>query len=169
MDRVRSAAGCWTLPLVPHAFAVTVFLGGMVLLFSGATPALSGRIVWLSHVLPLPLIEASHFLGSMAGTALLLLARGLQRRLDAAYYLTLTLLGVGITASLLEGFGYEEAIVLAIMAGALWPCRHAFYRRASFIEQSVTPGWIAAIAIVLLASAWLGLLSHREVTYTNEL
>jgi phosphatidylglycerol lysyltransferase len=105
----------------------------------------------------------------MAGVALLLLARGLQRRLDAAYYLTLALLGLGIAVSLLKGFDYEEAIVLAIMFAALWPCRGAFYRRASLFEQSFTPGWTAAVVIVLLASGWLGFFSYREVAYANEL
>jgi phosphatidylglycerol lysyltransferase len=169
IERVRTAVGRWALPLVPQALALTVFLGGMVLLFSGATPASGSRLVWLNRALPLPLLEASHFLGSMAGAALLLLARGLQRRIDAAYYLTLALLCVGIAVSLLKGLDYEEALVLAIMAAALWPCRRAFYRRASLIEQSFTPGWTAAIAIVLLASGWLGLFSHREVAYAHEL
>ena len=38
-----------------------------------------------SASLPLGVIEASHFLGSVAGAALLLLSQGLARRLDAAY------------------------------------------------------------------------------------
>jgi phosphatidylglycerol lysyltransferase len=169
LDRVHAAMGRWALPLVPHAFAVTVFLGGMVLLFSGATPALGSRLAWLDEALPLPLIEASHFLASMSGAALLLLARGLQRRIDAAYYLTLIWLGIGIVFSLVKGLDYEEALVLAITFTALWPCRRAFYRRGSLIEQSFTPGWTAAIAIVLLASGWLGLFSYREVAYAHEL
>jgi phosphatidylglycerol lysyltransferase len=161
--------GRWALPLVPHALAATVFLAGTVLLFASATPGPGSRLEWLYQALPLPLIEASHFVASMAGAVLLLLARGLQRRFDAAYYLTLGLLGAGMVFSLLKGFDYEEALVLAIAFAALWPCRGAFYRRASLIEQSFTPGWTAAIAIVLLASAWLGLFSHREVAHANEL
>jgi phosphatidylglycerol lysyltransferase len=169
IERIRTALGRWALPLVPQALALTVFLGGIVLLFSGAMPASGSRLKWLDDAVALPLIETSHFLGSIVGAALLVLARGLQRRLDAAYYLSLALLSVGMAVSLLKGLDYEEAVVLAIMAAALWPCRRAFYRRASLIEQSFTPGWTAAIAIVLLASGWLGLFSHREVAYAHEL
>jgi lysylphosphatidylglycerol synthetase-like protein (DUF2156 family) len=46
-----------------------------------------------------------------------LLARGLQQRLDAAYHLTVALLGAGIIFSLLKGFDYEEAIALSVMLG----------------------------------------------------
>ena len=43
----------------------------------------------------------AHILGSLAGAGLLFLAWGVQRRLDAAYLLTLALLGFGIIASIL--------------------------------------------------------------------
>jgi phosphatidylglycerol lysyltransferase len=105
----------------------------------------------------------------VAGVALLLLARGLQQRLDAAYHLTVILLAAGILFSLLKGFDYEEAIILAIMLGALWPCRPYFSRRASLVGERFSPGWIAAIAGVLLGSIWLGLFAYKHVEYANEL
>lgn len=72
----------WSAPVLPVLLAFTTFIACAVLLFSGATPALDHRLVWLKQVIPLPLLEASHFVGSCVGMALLLLARGLQRRLD---------------------------------------------------------------------------------------
>ena len=62
-----------------------------------------------SALLPLGVIEVSHFIGSVAGAALLILSQGLARRLDAAYYLTSSGMLVGMAASLLKGFDYEEA------------------------------------------------------------
>src|SRR5439155_1465197 len=67
---------------------------GVILLFSGATPAAAGRLAILDRVVPLGIIEASHFLGSVVGAALLLLSQGLARRLDAAYLLTMAVLSV---------------------------------------------------------------------------
>ncbi|HKI85281.1 MAG TPA: lysylphosphatidylglycerol synthase domain-containing protein, partial [Thermoanaerobaculia bacterium] len=78
--------------IVPQVIALTTFLGGTILLFSGATPARHSRLAWLNAFLPLPIIEASHFLASLAGVVLLFLARGLQRRLDGAYHLATVLL-----------------------------------------------------------------------------
>lgn len=166
---LTDAFGRWTPVLTPHILALSTFLGGAILLFSGATPAIHSRLAWLNHFLPLPLIELSHFLGSVVGVTLLLLARGLQQRLDIAYHLTAILLAAGILFSLLKGFDYEEAAILAAMLGALWPCRSSFYRRSSLVGERFSPGWITAISVVLLGSIWLGQFSHKHVEYTHEL
>ncbi|HSB34390.1 MAG TPA: bifunctional lysylphosphatidylglycerol flippase/synthetase MprF [Nitrospirota bacterium] len=155
--------------IAPWVLSLIIFAAGALLLFSGATPGLPGRLEWITDILPLPFLEISHFLGSIVGVALLLLARGIQRRLDAAFHLTLVLLGAGILFSLLKGFDYEEAMILAIMLGALLPSRRFFYRRTSLLEQRFSAGWIAAIAAVLLGSIWLGLFSYRHLSYSQEL
>ena len=70
----------------------------------------------MKHIVPLPVVELSHLLGSLSGALLLLLAWGLMRRLNGAYLLTLATLGAGIVFSLLKGFDYEEAIILSAVA-----------------------------------------------------
>lgn len=169
LQRVTRFFGQWIPELVPHALALTIFVGGAILLFSGATPSVHTRLAWLRDVIPLPVMELSHFLGSLAGLGLLLLARGLQQRLDAAYFLTVALLGAGMLFSLLKGLDYEEAMALGIMLAALTPCRGHFYRKTSLIGERFTPAWIAAIALALLGSIWLGVFSHKHVEYSNEL
>lgn len=169
MGWVTRFFGRWVPELVPHVLAFTTFLGGAILLFSGATPAVSMRMAWLEDFLPLPVVEISHFLGSLAGLGLLLLSRGLQQRLDAAYFLTAVLLSAGIFFSLLKGLDYEEAIALTLMLGALLPCRPHFYRKSSLISERFAPTWIVTIALVLLGSVWLGLFSHKHVEYSTEL
>lgn len=169
IGRIAAVAGSWSSVLTPQVLAVSTFVSGAVLLFSGATPALHTRLAWLKDIVPLPVIEASHFLGSVAGVGLLLLAHGLQQRLDVAYHGAIFLLVGGITFSLLKGGDYEEACILAFMLGALWPCRSSFYRKASLISERFNPGWIAAIVTVLCGSVWLGLFAHKHVGYANEL
>ncbi len=159
----------WSSGLVPPVFAFTVFVGGAILLFSGATPAVDARLTWLKNFLPLPALELSHFFASLVGMGLLLLARGLQRRLDAAYHLTLVLLGFGIVFALLKGWDYEEALLLAFMLAALLPFRRQFHRKASLLDQRFSPGWIAGIILVLLCSAWLGMFSYKHVEYSGDL
>ena len=83
--RVGAAFDWLTEQLTPRVLAMFTFLAGVVLLFSGATPAAEGRLAFLDRLLPLGIIEASHFLGSIAGAALLLLSQGLARRLDGAW------------------------------------------------------------------------------------
>jgi phosphatidylglycerol lysyltransferase len=88
--------------------------------------------------------------------ALLLLARGLQRRLDAAFLLSAVLFGFGILFSLLKGLDYKEAMILAVPLAVLLSWRRHFYRKASLLSQRFNTGWILAIAMVLLCTLWLG-------------
>ena len=81
----------------------------------------------------------------------------------------MTFLAAGIAASLLKGADYEEAIILSVLLAGLLPSRRQFYRRASLFGERFTPGWLAAIAVVLLCSVWLGFFSYKHVEYSNEL
>jgi phosphatidylglycerol lysyltransferase len=161
--------GPWAPVLLPHVFALLTLIGGAVLLFSAATPAVEARLAWLEDLLPLSVLETSHFVSSLMGMSLLLLARGLQRRLDAAWLLAVALLSAGIAASLLKGADYEEAIILGVLLAGLLPSRRQFYRRASLFGERFTPGWLAAIAVVLMCSVWLGFFSYKHVEYSHDL
>ncbi len=159
----------WFSSAVPQTLAVCSSLGGIVLLVSGATPPVHGRMRMLEMFIPLPVVELSHFLASVAGVGLLLLARGLQRRLDAVYYLTALLLASGIGLSLLKGWDYEEAIILALMLTALIPCHRYFHRKSSLLSEPLSAGWILTVILVLVSSIWLGLFSFKRVQYSNDL
>lgn len=154
--------------VAPTVIAVMAFVSGAVLLMSGALPAAVGRLALVEHLFALPVIEVSHFLASLVGAALLVVARGLQRRLDAAWWLAAGLLGAGAVLSLLKGFDFEEALVLGTALLALLPLRRQFYRRSSLFETAFTPAWVAACAIVLGGSAWLTLFAHGDAALATE-
>jgi phosphatidylglycerol lysyltransferase len=59
--------------------------------------------------------------------------------------------------------------VLAVILGALLPCRGHFYRKASLFSERLTPGWFAAIILVLLGSVWLGIFAYKHVEYSHDL
>jgi phosphatidylglycerol lysyltransferase len=167
--RAARAAGTWVPGVAPTLFSLTTFIGGAILLVSGAAPAMSGRLRLLAGIVPLAAIEASHFIGSLTGAALLVLAWGLGRRLDAAYWATLAALVVGIVASLLKGFDYEEATVLAIILLTLLPARRHFYRRASFTAEFFSPVWISMTLAVIGTTIWLGTFAFKHVDYSADL
>ena len=155
--------------LSPQIVGTLVTLSGAVLLFSGAYPSLNYRIEFLEHILPLPVLEISHLFNAITGLALLILSRGLFRRLDAAYHLTVIGLIAGIVFSLLKGFDFEEAILLGFVLAILVPSRPAYYRKASLLDQRFTPKWLVTIVIVVTASAWLGFFSYKHVEYSTAL
>jgi len=167
--RVAASIGRITERMTPQLLATFTFVAGVVLLFSGATPADADRLRWLDRLLPLGVIEASHVTGSIAGAVLLLLSQGLARRLDAAYYLTMVTVIAGVVASLMKGFDYEEALLLIALTAVLRLSRPAFNRRAAFFATRFSTAWIAAVAAALIASVWLGLFAFKHVEYSHDL
>ncbi len=155
--------------MAPTTASVSVFITGAILLFSGSTPVLSGRMALLRNFVPLPLLEVSHLTGSLAGLGLVILARALYRRVDAAYHLAFWLLTAGALASLIKGLDYEEALLSLSVLGILWLGRKAFNRPASLMTHGVTPGWLLTVLLVVVASLWLGLFSYKHVNYSQEL
>jgi phosphatidylglycerol lysyltransferase len=156
-------------PVVPWVAAAGALVAGTVLLASGATPTLLGRLHVLRHALPLPVLEVSHLLGSLVGTALLLLARSLARRLDGAWVLSLVLLAAGAVLSLAKGLDWEEASLLTLLLLALLPFRAQFYRRSSLLGERVTAPWVATVILLVAMSVWIGFFSYRYVEYSSDL
>lgn len=147
--------------------ASVAFLAGAMLLFSGAVPAAQGRLDALNALLSLPFIEISHFTASLAGGALLLLARALQRRLDAGWQLAMLLLALGAVLSVLKGWDVGEAGLLSLASLALLPMRRQFYRKSSLLAEPFSRAWMAAIAAVLLASVFLLFFAHAQAPYAQ--
>ncbi len=169
VTRATQAVTFWFPAVVPRLFSAMTFAGGAVLLFSGATPSIEGRMLWLRDFIPVPVTEMSHFLASLAGVGLVLLARGLQQKLDAAYFLSCLLLICGMGLSLLKGFDYEEAILLGLMLAVMLPCHRYFYRTASVLREPFSLEWIVSIALVIGSAFWVGLLSYKHVEYSPDL
>lgn len=161
--RMAAAVTAWAPESAPMVFAVVAFVAGVLLLFSGVTPAVPDRLQWLLNIIPPPVLDASHFLSSVAGMALILVARSLQRRIEAAYYCAAALLSAGVVLALARGLDYVEAGILALLLAALVPCRPAFTRRASLLREPFTLGWTVAVVAVLVATAWLAMFSQRRL------
>lgn len=156
-------------PLAPRVGGALAFICGLVLLVSGATPALDDRIAAMRGWLPLPVVEISHLVGSIAGVGLLVLSRALFRRVREAYRLALWLLAASAVASLLKGLDVEEAALSLAVLAVLWLGRGAFRRPASLVDSRLTPVWIVSIAGALGAVLWIGLFAHRHVELSADL
>jgi phosphatidylglycerol lysyltransferase len=155
--------------LAPIAASVCVFAAGVLLLLSGSLPAVSGRMHVLRDLIPLPVVEVSHLLGSLLGLGLVILSRALSRRVRIAYHLAFWMLILGAAASVLKGLDFEEALVASLVLAILWLGRSAFDRRAALIGDGLSPGWFAALALVLVGTVWIGALAYRHVDYSQEL
>ena len=169
LRRVANGAEVIAGAIGPAMLATLVAAGGALLLVSGSLPAIPARFRAVSSIMPMPFVEASHLAASMIGALLILLASGLYRRLDGAFWLTRLLLMAGAAFSLIKGLDYEEAMVLLVIAGLLQWSRRAFYRKTSLTTAALSPDWIAALAIAVGISTWIGFFAYKHVDYQNEL
>ena len=155
--------------VAPPLLAASAFAGGCVLLFSGALPAIPGRLHLLRNLVPLPFVEGSQIVASLVGTALVLIAPALYRRLDAGFLLARGLLVAGTAFSLAKGFDWEEALVLAAITAPLQLARPLFNRRTALTAAIATPTALAAAGAAVAAAVWLGFFSFKHVPYTHQL
>jgi len=155
------------LAAAPILAAIAAAASGLMLLASGATPSDPSRLVALLKVTPTVLIEVSHFLSSILGLLLILLAFGLRARLDAAWTASLiTLLGAAALAPF-KGFNWEEAAVLIACFLIILPLHKAFPRAAGLSRMEVTPGWLASAAAALGGAGLLGWWSFTHADYAG--
>jgi phosphatidylglycerol lysyltransferase len=167
--RASELASIYIAPVVPQIAGALTFLAGALLLISGSTPAIDERLAFLDRFLPLAVLEASHLAGSIVGLGLLVLARALFRRVQAAYHISAWLLVAGIFASLLKGLDFEEASLLMLVLAVLMLGRRAFYRPTAILAERITPVWVASITGVVLMAVWIGIVSYRHVGYSHDL
>ncbi|HEY4099333.1 MAG TPA: lysylphosphatidylglycerol synthase domain-containing protein [Gemmatimonadales bacterium] len=155
--------------ITPHLFAILTFITGFFLLVLNTVPNKSQGFTWLGDVLRLAVIEGSHFIASLVGMGLLLLAFGLERRLRSAYRLTVALLLLGMLAALMEGLDITTAVVLAILFLLLLVGRREFDRLIPFSEEPLNAGWLVAVAAAIAGLGWLGTSLRVRGEYNRDL
>ena len=152
---------------IPVLLAVFCFTSGMILLISGSIPPAISRIAFLEKVIPLGVLEISHFLGSIIGIVLILLSYAIKNRINLAYRVSVCALVFGIFSLLFKGAGYEMAMVLVFVLILLIPSKKFFYRKSSLFHNGINMEWTVLIIIVLISSIWLGLFSYKQTPYSS--
>jgi len=154
--------------VAPITAAVLALAAGTMLVVSAATPSVPMRLVRLMAVTPVYLIEVSHFLSSVMGLALVMLAFGLRARLDAAWAATVTTLLVAAPLTLLKGINWEETAALLTLVVLLLPFRGAFPRQARLSRMEITPGWLVSAFAAVVGAGLLGLWSFQHADYADQ-
>lgn len=168
--KVQRAAS-WTFrlarPIVPVVSAGISLLAGMVLLVSGNLPAEPTRLGILRDILPLSFIEASHLAGSVTGLLLIVIARGLYRKLYRAWAIAMALMVLGLAVSLAKGLDWKEALSMLATCLVLGSFRSAFYRVEGASVFRLNGPWFVTITALLAITVWIGLFAYSNVPYRD--
>ncbi len=155
--------------LTPLVLAVLTFIAGLVLLLSGVTPTTEEAAELLALKVPLFLIESSHMIGSICGLLLLVLARGILHRLDAAWWGALIATGVSFWLALPKGIAWHEMIFLGFLFILLVLSHRQFDRRSSLFGQVLDPYWFISVFAALGAIVWILFFAYRNIDYSQQL
>ena len=167
---VVAPVGRMAVRLSPSLLAALTLVAGIWLIVSGVTPFTDdAREALIALHVPLPVVEASHFIGSVAGLGLVLVARGLLHRLDVAWWIASGLAIIAAILALPKGIALHEAEFLLSLVVLLVISRRQFDRRSSFFAQHLEPEWLLAIGGVIVACAWVLFFAFKEVDYSNKL
>ncbi|WP_347312675.1 bifunctional lysylphosphatidylglycerol flippase/synthetase MprF [Defluviimonas sp. SAOS-178_SWC] len=167
----KAALGAYRIaqPAAPVIAAGIALIAGAILLASGSLPPDETRLGILRDILPLGFVEASHLAGSIAGVLLIIIARGLYRRLFRAWVVATALMAVGIVASLAKGLDWQEALSMLASLGLLALFRPAFYRIEGGTLFRLDGAWIVSLAALLATIIWIGFVVHAHTAYRDAL
>ncbi|WP_414445336.1 bifunctional lysylphosphatidylglycerol flippase/synthetase MprF [Burkholderia sp. 22PA0106] len=168
-QRFVSTQAAQVSQLAPLFLSLVTFAVGGMLVISGATPAFWQRIAVLRGVVPLWVMEGSQVLCSVLGVSLLFVARGLLRRLDAAWWITFVLTLISLALSFSKGLAFVEAGVLGALLLLLLVSRRRFNRHSSLFAEPFTIGWFVSVAMVLILAVWVLLFAFRDIPYSQEI
>jgi len=156
-------------PIVPMVAAGVAAVAGVILLVSGALPTDSQNLGVLREFLPLSFVEASHLAGSAVGVLLILVSRGLFRKLYRAWVVAMLLMVVGFAASLAKGLDTHEAVGMLATIALLAMFRGAFYRVSGASIFRLNIPWLVSVIALLAVIFWIGLFAYSHVQYQNAL
>lgn len=155
--------------LAPSILSALTFVLGTLLVFSGVTPANPDALDVLANIVPLPIIEASHFLASILGLGLLVIARGLAFRLNGAWWAAMIVIPLAAVLSLVKAVALIETVLLGLLACGLFATHREFNRPSSLTQQFLSPPWIIAILTILVTAFAVLMFAYSQVEYTRAL
>ena len=152
--------------LAPSLLSAFALILGAMLIFSSVTPTPDTNLNVLASFVPLPIVEAAHFLSSIFGLVLVIASRGLSQRLDGAWWVAFVAATAGLFLSLIKAIAVFEAAFLGIFIVALFFNVRSFTRHASLLRQALGPTWLAAMAVIVAGAATILLFVYRDTDYS---
>ena len=143
------AIGRWSEPdFVVGAGAGVVMLCGVLLLSLGALGS-GSDFSWIDPDFADAVNEAGEFVPSLIGAALLVMAAGLQQRVNLAWTGTIVLLLLAAAFTLARGEQFWIPAVLVLSAMLIAPFHRAFYRHASLLTGRLQTATVLPLLLLI--------------------
>ncbi|WP_236045216.1 MULTISPECIES: bifunctional lysylphosphatidylglycerol flippase/synthetase MprF [Pseudooceanicola] len=155
--------------VVPIAMAAMVFVSGAMMMAATLIPPTSRAAEDLELLLPLAFVESGALVSSALGASLLVIAHGLLRRVEGAWWLSVAVLAGGIAASLANGLDYDRAAILVLALAVLGPTKGEFYRATRLTRNVLSLRWFLLMLCLALALLAVLFFAHKATPYDSDL
>lgn len=157
------------ISLVPRLLAVFTWVVGLALLAGGVTPTAEPSHRWLNFATPLIWLEAGHLFSTLAGMALVLVARGIQLRLYSAWWAALGLSLLSLLWALPLGLPIAETLLVLFFIAALLASRQEFNHHGALAPLTLTLESLLPLGVLIAVLAGLMAVAYHEVPYSHAL
>ncbi len=168
MARAFDLVARWGAPSVAPVLSASVTVAGLIMLFLGTMPPIEAPFAWAGATMRAPIAEMSHFVASLLGAILLVLAYGLWRRVTMAWASVLVALVLAAALAAAKGHGWPVPVLMLAIAASVVPFRRAFYRDTRLIAEPFTAGWVAAVVALAVCTVSLALFTHLRRDWMAE-
>jgi uncharacterized membrane protein YbhN (UPF0104 family) len=140
-------------------FAVSASVGGVAvcgaMLLSVGLLDTHPDFFWLAPELKDLAVRAGHYVPSLLGATLMVLAVGLSQRVTLAWGATILVLLAGALVTFLQGEPGWVPALLAVAALSIAPFRDSYYRAARLFSHPLRPGTLLPLLALLASVVWL--------------
>jgi phosphatidylglycerol lysyltransferase len=147
--------------VVPAITATLNAIAAFALLVGLVVPHVAAR-KGVSALFPSNLTGVATVLIGVVSGALLFLAPAVQRRRQVAFWFSFTLIAAGVALALHLRWGLVISITLACLVPVYLTYRREFFRRAPFLEPTLTRGWTVTAFCIFVSMGWLLVVSHHS-------
>lgn len=153
--------------IIPKILYMLVFACGIILIFTGVLKPELENLKIINKFISIEIVEFFHFLGSILGIVVLVLAFGIKRKIKQAYYISVILLIFGIISLVVKGLFYKESIFLVVTLLVLLPSKKYFYKDMNIIDENFKMNWLIGILSIILFSFFIGAYLYNNELYSN--
>lgn len=153
--------------VVPKILYMLVFACGIILVFTGVLKPELEDLKIINKFISVEIIEFFHFWGSILGIVVLVLAFGIKRKIQQAYYISVVLLIFGIISLVIKGLYYKESIFLMVTLLILLPSKKYFYKDMNIIDENFKVNWLIVILSIIIVSIFLGVHVYNNELYSQ--
>jgi phosphatidylglycerol lysyltransferase len=148
--------------IIVQILSISTFFSAMLAIFTISTPFSVIQLKKIASLMPLRLLDLSHFLLSIIAVGLLFTARAIQLRIKNARRVALTFIALALVFFVIMGINLITMAYFICLFVALLAAKKYFYRDRSMLSIPFNTWWFCATSGIFAIALWVGFISNKQ-------